>query len=137
MIKIVTSGPQDSTRTPKLNRGLRKARGLQAASTPARPAIHKRPKPLGAVKRPKRRALAVWLQFRFYKFGVRVQDKPQPLPDNICFVFSKRHSSSNCHWHRTVQRKSGESVVFVQSASRRRAAKAEGLAQSETLHVFQ
>ena len=39
------------------------------------------------------------------------------------------YDSSNCHWHRTVQRKSGESFVFVQSA--------RGLAQSKTLRVFQ
>jgi len=40
-----------------------------------------------------------------------------------------KYSNSNCHWHRTVQRKSGKSFVFLQSA--------RGLAQSKTLRVFQ
>ena len=40
-----------------------------------------------------------------------------------------KYSNSNCHWHRRVQRKSGESFVFLQSA--------RGLAQSKTLRVFQ
>jgi len=39
------------------------------------------------------------------------------------------YSSSNCHWHRAVQRKSCETFVFLQSA--------RGLAHSKTLRVFQ
>ena len=64
-----TAAEDNSIRNPKLNRGTRKERGLQAASTSTTSAIHERPKPCG--RRSGVNAALLRPGFGFARFSLR------------------------------------------------------------------